>query len=206
MIVAVTSYDDATASNQAVCSILQNASHPQLFGNQVTRELLLNILRDNPRRETFFACHGQQEALIGHNGSTLITVADAITFSDRVNFAIACHTGDLLGAQVSKLGGLWCGYVGAINCLPSDADLISHFQRIPLFIRDRLHTINDAISANNFVAEFEILLEEITEAVEGLGTMEPLLALMHYKTRLRIWIPGTADPVKSASATAPSLF
>lgn len=208
MIFAVTSGDDATSSNHAVCLPLNDGSQAHLFGPHAIRQNLLALLTGNPEADVFLVGHGSSHAFIGSDGVAAACIDDAGHFVGRKCFAIACRTGERFGAVVSESGGTWCGYVGAIGCLQSEPDVIDIFREIPIFVMRRLHTVIDERTARLFINDFEGLIQTIEDFLDinRVDSMAAYHALQYFRDRLRVWLPASEEPLYSDRATWPPLF
>jgi hypothetical protein len=192
-----------------VCSVLHDPDGLQILGPAVVGNALRDMLAMHPALPVLFAGHGSIEACIGNDGTSVLSTADVHLLAGRSSFAIACYTGSELGLRASEAGGIWCGFAGPIGCLQSDDDFIDHFKAISTFLSNNIQAIMDANTADNFICDFESLIENIENAIIATDTlsMEPLIVLQWLRMRLRIWIPGHPLPRKSTSATEPaSLF
>ena len=206
MILVVTNADDATASNSNVCEIIVNSGHLQLLADQAVRGHILEALNGQHDEPAFLIGHGNESAFIGNDGVVALGADDVQLLSERSVFAIACHTSTALGPEVAAVGGIWCGYVGAINRLPDDEDVIDLFRRVLVFVADNFVDINDDNTASRFIERLDFILYEIEKEldVRGIGSMEPYLSARLLRERLRVWLPGSALPAMSQSATDPA--
>ncbi|RYG89130.1 MAG: hypothetical protein EON59_01995 [Alphaproteobacteria bacterium] len=202
MILAVTDHDDATSSNAAVCAILHDPAEPQVLGGALIGQSLLALLAANVGQPALFVGHGQADACIGNDRQSVLSSHDAHVLSGRIFFAIACHTASELGQVVAGSGGVWCGFVGEINCLPSDPDVIQEFQRVLIYVRDHIASLTSVPQAQAFVADYEAILGSIETFLDlGAFGMEPYLAVNLLRERLRVWITGTPNPLKCSKAS-----
>ena len=208
MIIAVANHDAATASNLEVCAEILQLNLTSLSGGSVCRKQVIALLQQLQFLDLFFIGHGSTSSCVGSDNNTLFDINDCSLLSQRRTFALACHTADKLGKAISATGGIWCGFVGSISCLPCDADIIHLFKKIPRFVTLNLSSIKDKLSADIFMLEFFKLLTNINDELDSLaiGSLEPYVAVDLYKRRLRIWLQHASDPVAGKEATEPASY
>jgi hypothetical protein len=209
MIVVVTDYDEATASNTVVCQHLQVDDGLQLWGEAAIRQAFVTLAAAAGNEPMLLVGHGSENEFFGNDGIAALTGGDGQLLAGRTTLAIACKTGGALGRQVALHGGTWCGFEGPISCLIGDGDVIHHFRSIPDFFMANAHLLANQATATVFINEYSNLMGGIISELESMADnprIEPIVAARWYRERLRVWLPAQEQPLEPEGATRPSLF
>lgn len=200
MILFITAQDAATNDNLVVAGHLAATVATALCGPAAVRELLLAALGGNANDPFLAFSHGQPQELRGHDDHLGIGQADLALLCNRSTYAHACHTGESLGHSVAGAGGIWFGYVGPVNALPSDPDTIHLFRGIVDFIAQRFPGCSSPVLAQAFLDDLSTLTDGGFDAVSSTASLEQLHAFRDVSRRLRIWLPGNPEPIKHREA------
>ena len=187
MILAVTNYDAATASNFAVCAVLFPLSITSLLGPQAVRTVLQDALAAQPTAPVLLFGHGAADMFIGNDGAGAIRLQDAALFSNRATFAFACSTAAALGPAITQSGGVWVGFKSEIFCLISDPSFRDIFEQVPQYAHQNIGNIVDETSAQDFIGDFVKLTHQLEAQVDdtGVGDMESYRALRSYRQKVQ---------------------
>lgn len=169
-----------------------------LCREMATRANLLAALNANGDYPFLAFSHGQPREIREHDDNLGIGEGDTALLSGRHTYAHACHTAESLGRVVAGDGGIWFGYAGPVNALPSDPETMHLFQGIVNFIAQRFAECNSPALAQAFLDDLSALTDSGFDAVSTTGSLEQLHTFRDISRRLRIWLPGIAEPISHA--------
>ncbi|RVT93135.1 hypothetical protein [Sphingomonas crocodyli] len=200
MILFITAQDAATSDNFIVAGHLMATAATALCGPTATRAPLLAALEANGDQPFLAFSHGEPREIRGHDDNLGIGEGDIALLINRRTYAHACHTGESLGPLVAGAGGIWFGYAGPVNALPSDPDTINLFREIVDFIAQHFPECDSPALAQAFMDDLSALTDVGFDTVCATASLEQLHTFRDISRRLRIWLPGVPEPIKHPEA------
>jgi hypothetical protein len=210
MIFFVPAYDECTRANLTIAQLITtNCYHCiQIFGVDATQDALFKELTKT-NLPLFAMSHGNDSMLKAQDGQIALSNENIHKIGKRSVYAFACNTAIQLGKSAAEIGSTWWGYSCPISCAIDSPYVQSIFTDIFIFIRNNFHQATTPQQRQAVLDELKNRCEQafhkgLSECYAGTllaPTFQEYQTLLEIWGRLRIWVPGLAQPEKHPSAS-----
>jgi hypothetical protein len=198
VIVFAPAYDEQTTRCLPAATHLSIAVAGALLlaGVDANRSNLLRAMQNSERLACFILSHGGEDEICGQYDAPALVPADLQTLPTRPVFAYACNSA-FFGKHGIARGWVWWGYDKSMIPPPEvlgREDVESIFR----YIAHRFHSCVSEDQARAFIDDLRVQCQGLMAKYKRkeVARMSSMVFFMQLWTRLRVWIPGVAIPVK----------